>query len=117
MFLRHRKKRIYGLAVEKPEIGSIVKIRVHRTAHQFIEKLRKQAVGGTFTAAALLSALNDFIAALPEMVHFGKKLRRLLQIAVHNCAAVPVRLGQPRKKRCIFSKVPRKRNAPDKIVF
>lgn len=93
--LRQRVERVHDLAVEELEVRRVGHIHAGGVADELVKALGGKAVSGAFAAAVLLDALDDFVPLLPEAIHLEDRFRRMLQVAVHDHAAVAVGFFQP----------------------
>ena len=66
---------------------------------------------------AAFHTLYDFVALLPEPVHFHDFFGRMLQVAVEDHGAVPACFGKAGSHGCLLSKVAGKADATDRLFL
>ena len=114
---RQRVERVHDLAVEQLEVRGVGHIHPGGVADEFIKALGGKAVGGAFSATILLDTLDDLVPLLPEVIHLHDLFRRVLQVTVHDHAAVAGGLGQPGEHGGLFAEVPAEMDAEDVRIF
>src|SRR5699024_2419470 len=81
------------LSIQKLEIRGPGHINICEPADNLIKALSSKKMSTAFVLSpGMLDSFDDLIAVLPEPVHFYNLLRRMLQIAVDDYAAVSGRI-------------------------
>lgn len=102
---RHLEKNVGHLFVDQLEVAGVLQVKAGQGGKDPVKEPGELFMQGGFLAAAFFQPLHDLIALLPELIHFGDLLRRVLQVAVHHDKTIAAPPGKPGQDRGLLAEI------------